>query len=70
MLLILSSIGNSLRFFGKSALFINARFELLPQLSFEAVRVSKFGANSLWQFCFRVEFFESDLSKFSGFQIA
>ncbi|MBE4583260.1 hypothetical protein BOO90_18755 [Vibrio navarrensis] len=31
---------------------------------------SKFGANSLWQFCFRVEFFENVLSKFTDFQRA
>ncbi|KYN82490.1 hypothetical protein ATY37_20685 [Vibrio cidicii] len=47
---------------------INARFELLPQLSFEAVRVSKFGANLLWQFCFRFGFFENVSSKFVDFQ--
>ncbi|WP_320205783.1 hypothetical protein, partial [Vibrio cholerae] len=29
--------------------------------------VSKLGAKSLWKFCFRFEFPESDLSKFSGF---
>ncbi|MBE4590578.1 hypothetical protein BOO31_18320 [Vibrio navarrensis] len=49
-------------------MFINARFQLLPQLSFEAVRVSKFGANSLWQFCFRVEFSEDGSSKFKRFK--
>ncbi|EHA1127829.1 hypothetical protein FG475_22795, partial [Vibrio navarrensis] len=30
----LSSFGNSFRFFGKLALFVNVSFELLPQLSF------------------------------------
>ncbi|BAC94679.1 hypothetical protein [Vibrio vulnificus YJ016] len=29
-----SSFGDSFRFFGKSALFNNASFELLPQLNF------------------------------------
>ncbi|EGR2798374.1 hypothetical protein DU976_21580, partial [Vibrio navarrensis] len=33
-----SSIGNSLRFFGKSALFASASFEQLPQLSFRIAR--------------------------------
>ncbi|EQM49547.1 hypothetical protein D051_3995 [Vibrio parahaemolyticus VPCR-2010] len=31
---VLYSIGNLLRFFGKSALFVSASFEQLPQLSF------------------------------------
>jgi hypothetical protein len=34
----LSSFGHSIRFLGKSALFANASFERLPQLSFEAAR--------------------------------
>ncbi|EPR4994984.1 hypothetical protein ACU6DI_004077, partial [Vibrio navarrensis] len=34
----LSSFGNSFRFFGKSALFSNASFEQLPQLSFGIAR--------------------------------
>ncbi|APF84510.1 hypothetical protein ASZ86_03132 [Vibrio cholerae] len=38
MLLVLSSIGSSFRFFGKSALFANASFEQLPQLSFGIAR--------------------------------
>ncbi|EPQ9707020.1 hypothetical protein ACV0LO_003350, partial [Vibrio cholerae] len=34
----LSSLGNSLRFFGKSTLFAHANFEQLPQLSFGTAR--------------------------------
>ncbi|MBE4609783.1 hypothetical protein, partial [Vibrio navarrensis] len=30
--------------------------------------VSKFGAKSLWQFCFRFEFSENEFSKFTGFK--
>ncbi|EPF2931200.1 hypothetical protein ACSL9C_004150, partial [Vibrio navarrensis] len=32
--------------------------------------ISQLGAKLLWKFCFRFEFSENDLSKFSGFQIA
>jgi hypothetical protein len=38
LLLILSSVGSSFRFLGKSALFATAIFELLPQVSFGNVR--------------------------------
>ncbi|EPR4995089.1 hypothetical protein ACU6DI_004191, partial [Vibrio navarrensis] len=31
--------------------------------------VSKLGSKSLWKFCFRFEFSESDLSKFTGFKV-
>ncbi|KGK13524.1 hypothetical protein EA25_02845 [Vibrio navarrensis] len=31
--------------------------------------VSRFAAKLLWQFCFRFEFSESDLSKFTGFKV-
>ncbi|PLR57480.1 hypothetical protein CYU11_11785 [Vibrio parahaemolyticus] len=37
----LSSFGNLFRFFGKSALFVNASFEQLPQLSFGIARGSE-----------------------------
>ncbi|KYN24507.1 hypothetical protein AUQ44_00825 [Vibrio cidicii] len=40
----LSSFGLSFRFFGKSALFVNVSFELLPQLSFEIAR-----GQSVWR---------------------
>ncbi|WP_319026115.1 hypothetical protein, partial [Vibrio navarrensis] len=30
--------------------------------------VSQLAAKSIWKFCFRFEFSESDLSKFTGFQ--
>ncbi|TOG16008.1 hypothetical protein CGJ06_24475 [Vibrio parahaemolyticus] len=66
----LSSFGNSFRFICKSTLFANASFERLPQLSFGLREVSQFVAKSLWKFCVRTEFSESDLLKFSGFQIA
>ncbi|EGQ9284103.1 hypothetical protein F7U74_22385, partial [Vibrio vulnificus] len=42
--LFLSSFSNSFRFFGKSALFMNVSFELLPQLSFEIAR-----GQSVWR---------------------
>ncbi|EGQ8141897.1 hypothetical protein FYF77_18275 [Vibrio cholerae] len=35
---VFSSLGSSFRFFGKSALFANASFEQLPQLSFGVAR--------------------------------
>ncbi|EGS58237.1 hypothetical protein VCHC51A1_3166 [Vibrio cholerae HC-51A1] len=35
---VFSSLGSSLRFLGKSALFANVIFELLPQLSFGNAR--------------------------------
>ncbi|EMP90733.1 hypothetical protein VC116063_003294 [Vibrio cholerae O1 str. 116063] len=38
-----SSLGNSFRFLGKSALFANASFERLPQLSFGIARGEQVG---------------------------
>ncbi|HAS8174098.1 TPA: hypothetical protein I7680_21790 [Vibrio vulnificus] len=38
LLLVLSSICNSLSFFGKSALFVNTSFEQLPQSNFGLAR--------------------------------
>ncbi|PAS01609.1 hypothetical protein CGT81_03680 [Vibrio cholerae] len=35
---VFSSLGSSFRLFGKSALFVNASFEPLPQLSFGIAR--------------------------------
>ncbi|EHA1127679.1 hypothetical protein FG475_21870 [Vibrio navarrensis] len=67
---VFSSLGSPFQFLGKSALFANASFEPLPQLSFWGREVSKFGAKSLWKFCFRFEFSENEFSKFSGFQSA
>ncbi|MGI9859706.1 hypothetical protein, partial [Vibrio vulnificus] len=70
LLLVLSSLGHSLGF---SA---NQRCLLMRVLSYclngvlGLREVRQFGAKSLWRFCFRFEFSESDLSKFSGFQIA
>ncbi|WP_391857726.1 hypothetical protein, partial [Vibrio cidicii] len=35
---------------------------------FGLLEVSQFGAKSLWKFCFRFEFSENELSKFTGFK--
>ncbi|EQM39327.1 hypothetical protein D042_1288 [Vibrio parahaemolyticus NIHCB0757] len=40
----------------------------MPQLSFGLREVSQFAAKSLWKSCFRFEFSESELSKFTGFK--
>ncbi|KYN24631.1 hypothetical protein AUQ44_01640 [Vibrio cidicii] len=57
-------------FLGKSALFSNVSLSRCLNWIFGLLEVSKFGAKSLLKFCFRYEFFESDLSKISVFQIA
>ncbi|EPP4298138.1 hypothetical protein ACUP6R_003966, partial [Vibrio navarrensis] len=71
------SIGCSLFFLPLAARFgFSANQHFLParvlicclNLALGLCEVSKFGAKSLWKFCFRFEFSENDLSRFAGFQ--
>ncbi|EHA1127592.1 hypothetical protein FG475_21330 [Vibrio navarrensis] len=64
----LSSFGHSFRFLGKSTLFNNASFELLPQLSFGLARCLQVWRKVALVVCFRFEFGEHVLSEIIGFQ--